>query len=415
MSNPSVLSATILYHFFYPDDVVSARHFSDFAEGLANRGWKVTVLTSNRYCRYPKRKIALKEEDWKGVHVIRVSRFGWSQANNILRIANTFWMMLAWTLRFLTLPKTDVIIIGSDPQFSQFLFPIIKLLRRKSLFVYWCYDLFPEAILADGAKGLLRWIAKNSKFLIKKAYQFIDLMVDIGQCMRKRLDVYNHRAHSVTLTPWALVELSTLRDADPITRYNLFGDTRLALLYSGNMGKAHDFNLFLQLARNVYKVDPQITFCFACRGNRVEELKEAIASDDYNIRLAPFAEESELERRLNAADIHLISLQPEWEGIVVPSKFFGSLAVGKPVIYTGPENSSIAYWIREFDVGLVLTQSNMQQVVEKLVGIARNPDVMKTWQKNSIHAYHAYFSKKIVMDRWDITLRELLNNHTHHS
>lgn len=415
MSNPSALSATIIYHFFYPDDVISARHFSDFAEELVNRDWKVTVLTSNRYCRYPRRKITIKEEDWRGVHIIRIIKPNWNQANRYWRLANSFWMMVGTILKLCRLPSTDVIVVGSDPQFSQFLFPILRLLNRQCILAYWCYDLYPEAIIADESNGLFRWVAQGLTSLMGKVYRSVDLLVDIGPCMRKRFDVYQNKALRATLTPWALVEPNKLHEPDPVTRYDLFGYTRLALLYSGNIGKAHDFDLFLKLARNVYKIDPQITFCFACRGNRLEELKEAISSDDYNIRLAPFAEESKLEKRLNAADIHLISLQPEWEGIVVPSKFFGSLAVGKPVIYAGPENSSIAYWIKEFNVGLVLTQSNMQQVVEKLVGIARNPDVMKTWQKNAIHAYHAYFSKKVVMDRWDITLRELLNNHTHHS
>ncbi|MCX5907574.1 MAG: hypothetical protein NTY64_10405, partial [Deltaproteobacteria bacterium] len=62
-------SAAILYHFFHPDDVVSARHFSEFAEELAKRGWSVTVLTSNRYCRYRGRKISLPEEEWKGIRI----------------------------------------------------------------------------------------------------------------------------------------------------------------------------------------------------------------------------------------------------------------------------------------------------------------------------------------------------------
>jgi len=43
-----------LYHFFYPDNAVSSMLFSDFAEGLADLGWDVTVLTSNRFCHDPK-------------------------------------------------------------------------------------------------------------------------------------------------------------------------------------------------------------------------------------------------------------------------------------------------------------------------------------------------------------------------
>jgi colanic acid biosynthesis glycosyl transferase WcaI len=410
MSASATPSAIILYHFFYPDDVVSARHFSDFAEELANRDWEVTVLTSNRYCRSRERKIAVKEEVWKGIRVIRISRPGWQQANDILRIINSLWMMLAWALKLWGLPKADVIIIGSDPQFSQLLFPFIKLIRRQSILVYWCYDLFPEAILADGARGLGRWAANQSKYFIRKTYQSLNLLVDIGPCMRNRLDRYHHPARRETLTPWALVEPGAIHEPDPATRYELFGDTHLALLYSGNIGRAHDFELFLQLARSVHKIDSRIAFCFACRGNRFEELKKAIMPQDYNIRLASFAEESELERRLNAADIHLLSLRPGWEGIVVPSKFFGSLAVGKPVIYTGPENSSIAYWIREFKVGLVLAQNNIQQIGEKLVEIASNPNVMKAWQKNAIHLYDTCFSKKRVMDKWNIILRDLMSH-----
>jgi glycosyltransferase involved in cell wall biosynthesis len=156
------------------------------------------------------------------------------------------------------------------------------------------------------------------------------------------------------------------------------------------------------------RINPKIVFCFACRGNRVSELKAAITSRDTNVRLAPFADESELEKRLNAADIHLLSLRPEWQGIVVPSKFFGSLAVGKPVIYAGPEFSSIAGWVREFDVGLVLTGENFKTVVEQLLKISQNPVVLKSWQKNAMQTYRSHFSKKIVMDGWNSTLHDVL-------
>ena len=176
------------------------------------------------------------------------------------------------------------------------------------------------------------------------------------------------------------------------------------------MGKAHDFMPFLHLARVLNRINPKIVFCFACRGNRVGELKAVITTRDTNVRLAPFAEESELEKRLNAADIHLLSLRPEWAGVVVPSKFFGSLAVGKPVIYAGPEFSSIAGWVREFDVGLVLTEDNFKTVVKELLKISQNPDVLRTWQKNALQTYQNHFSKKIVMDAWNSTLVDALKH-----
>src|SRR5438128_224735 len=84
----------LVYHFFHPDDVVSARQFSDLATGLVARGWKVTVLTSARSCwdpqvTYPRR------QTWCGVDVVRVMRPNWSQSQPISRLANSLYLGLA--------------------------------------------------------------------------------------------------------------------------------------------------------------------------------------------------------------------------------------------------------------------------------------------------------------------------------
>lgn len=401
-------SATVLYHFFHPDDVISAQHFSQFSEELLRRGWDVTVLTSNRYCRYPNKKILQKKEWWKNILIIRIGRPRWNQANNYFRLLNSIWMMAGWILKLLRMPPADTVIVGTDPQFSALIFPLLRLFGRGKVLVHWCYDLYPEAIIADGATGILKRLAEKFSFLMRFAYRSIDIMVDIGECMRKRLNTYNHRARCATLIPWALVEPEQIKEPDASVRSELFGDATLTLLYSGNMGKAHDFSLFLELARGLYKKDPRIVMCFACRGNRVKELTSAVRPTDRNIRFAPFAKESELGKRLNAADIHLLSLREEWEGIVVPSKFFGSLAVGKPVIYTGPDGSAIAGWIKEFNVGLILKRENREEIINQLLEISHKPDKLLIWQRNAFQAYYNFFSKKCVMDQWDMLLREAI-------
>ena len=73
----------------------------------------------------------------------------------------------------------------------------------------------------------------------------------------------------------------------------------------------------------------------------VEGQMAQITDEDTNITIAGFASEDELAARLSAADFHLISLREGWEGIVVPSKFFGALAMGRPVIYMGPSDSCL--------------------------------------------------------------------------
>ncbi|MBI1883336.1 MAG: glycosyltransferase family 4 protein [Chlamydiae bacterium] len=406
-------SVTLLYHFFYPDDVVSARHFSQFAEELTRRGWRVQVLTSNRFCRYPRRKISPKEEEWQGIRIKRVWRAPWDQARSLARFANTFWMLAGWTIQLLRLPKSDVLIMGTDPPFSILILLVLQFFKRKTLFVHWCYDLYPEAIFADGFKGMVGWIAAGLKVLVKQAYHSLDVMVDIGSCMRRRLEAYGYHAHSQTLVPWALAEptLEELRRAQNGSRH-VEGASTLTLLYSGNIGKAHDFEVFLELAHSLYEKSDKIHLVFSCRGNRLQEFLNALSSCPPNVKSIPFADEEDLQGRLLSADIHLVSLRKGWEGIVVPSKFFGSLAVGKPVIYAGPMDSAIASWIRQYDVGFVLSGETIPKLVQDLLDLEKNPERLHKLGQNAYNAYHQFFSKKRVMDQWDELLRaELLKSY----
>ena len=149
-----------------------------------------------------------------------------------------------------------------------------------------------------------------------------------------------------------------------------------------------------------------VTFCFACRGFRMDELRRQISSEDTNIRVVDFASEDELERHLAAADMHLISLRDEWTGIVVPSKFFGSLAVGRPVIYDGPKDSSIAQWIEEFGVGAVLDSHDLEGAIQYLSRLLRSGGLIRELQARSYAAYAENFSRERILDRWDYMLRK---------
>jgi len=106
---------------------------------------------------------------------------------------------------------------------------------------------------------------------------------------------------------------------------------------------------FLQIARLLREED--IRFCFAVRGNRSDELRAAVGPTTETCVSALSFPSPNLLQQLTAADIHLVSLRHDWTGVVVPSKFFGSLAAGRPVIFAGSRNSCVAKWIVEYQVG----------------------------------------------------------------
>ena len=283
-----------------------------------------------------------------------------------------------------------------------------RLLPRAAL-VHWCFDLYPEAIAAEGGNAAVRMLVPAARQLMKWGYGAYDALVDIGPRMQERLATYGASALQRTLVPWALAEPPGPAVAEPRARAELYPRAKLALLYSGTMGRAHDYRAFLELARACRaRSGDDIAFCFSSRGNRQDELRAAVTPEDTNVTLVPFADEAALHR-LGAADLHLVSLQPEWAGIVVPSKFFGSLAVGRPVLYAGPGDLEIARWVATYDVGLTVDAGTLGSVVDRLHELVRRPDDLARWQTNAFAVYQREFSKKVVNDRWDELLRGLIS------
>jgi glycosyltransferase involved in cell wall biosynthesis len=157
-------------------------------------------------------------------------------------------------------------------------------------------------------------------------------------------------------------------------------------------------------------------FVFSARGNRLGELIDAITTGPPNVKLAEFATLEALGKRLAAADIHIVTLRSEWTGAVVPSKFFGAIAAGRPVLFIGSGSSGIASWIREFGVGWVLdtacaSQATYKTEVGRIVGelkeLAENKTLLRKMFSHCHGVYQANFSSQRVLDQWHRELKAL--------
>jgi glycosyltransferase involved in cell wall biosynthesis len=260
---------------------------------------------------------------------------------------------------------------------------------------------YPEIAAAAGMLAPegrpYRWLSKS----VSAAYTGCAAVVDIGPAMKSRV-----AAGSETITPWALYEPESPPAPDPAVRKELFGDAKLGLLYSGNFGRAHDAVPFLKLAERLKR--DGVAVAFAVRGNCVEGLKAEMAKFDANARLVRFEEDP--SQHFAAADIHLVSLKEEWAGLVVPSKYFGSLAFGKPVLYAGPDGSDIAIWTNKFETGWVLKEDNFADVAEEIRRIAGKKNELHVMGGKCFGVYQEHFSKEKMLAKWDDLVAECGRN-----
>ncbi|MEO1016523.1 MAG: glycosyltransferase family 4 protein [Pseudomonadota bacterium] len=399
----------VLYHYMHPDDVVSALHFDGLSQDLAADGWDVEAFPCNRGCRDEIRTY-VPSEIYKNVKYHRISRPRFQQASFVGRLLNSSWMIAKWTtLAFRSKGnRPDVIIVGTDPVFGALVAIPLRLFAPNTKLVHWCFDMHPEAAVVSGAISNRSPLLIVAKAAMKLAYRRYDVIVDIGSCMRERLRAYGHHAAEHELTPWAIVEPDSYSRRSGATRNELFGDARLGVLYSGNFGEAHDFDEFLQLARRL-RCRSDIRFCFAVRGNRADALRKAVTKEDKNVFFASFAPVEQLETRLGSADIHLASLRHNWAGVAVPSKFFGSLASGRPILYAGPTQSAIANWIERFDIGWHLTEKSTDQVAEALCVLAENPEKLTSLHKHCFQTYAEHFSRAKITGEWNQMLDRTLH------
>jgi colanic acid biosynthesis glycosyl transferase WcaI len=396
----------VFYHYLPPDDVVSAIHFGELAAGLVRRGWDVVAYPSVWSCRSDSVRFSA-EDSWEGVKIKRLWRPRFSQSSTPGRFLNALWMITRWSLIAADRSSSPhAVIVGTDPVLSVIVARFWKRFRPKTRIAHWCFDLYPEAAIADDLISDQSALAKVIRRCLRPAYRACSLIVDIGPSMRKLLAAYPSGGILETLVPWALSEPVSPLATDLTEREHVFGSTRLALLYSGSFGRAHSYEEILNLSDLL--AQEGIGIAFSVRGNREAELRSAAAIRGSGIRFVPFASADKLDARLACADIHIVTLRPEWSGAVVPSKFFGALAAGRPVLFSGGTDSSIAQWIQLHDVGWVLDSHNAPSIAAALKQYAESPEAQKTMQERCLAVYRRYFSREVQIDGWDRALRSLI-------
>jgi hypothetical protein len=113
-------------------------------------------------------------------------------------------------------------------------------------------------------------------------------------------------------------------------------------------------------------------------------------------------------KRLASADILIVSLREEWTGAAVPSKFFGALAIGRPVLFCGSPKSAVAYWIKQFNLGWVLAPGCAAEVAHEIRTFASSPQEMEAMRQRCYCVYREHFSKQVGLDNWHQAICELI-------
>jgi glycosyltransferase involved in cell wall biosynthesis len=178
--------------------------------------------------------------------------------------------------------------------------------------------------------------------------------------------------------------------------------------YSGNFGRAHDFQTVLDAAEQL-KASPEIVFLMIGEGQQRRYVEdEARRRGLSNIVMKPFQPVDQLSESLGAADVHLVSLKPELEHCIVPSKFYGVLAAARPTIFIGDPDGEIATVIRDFHCGVSLCPGEVEMLVSAILLLRNSQFNRKLMGNNARYLMETAYSREFGAAVWQSAVGRLL-------
>jgi glycosyltransferase involved in cell wall biosynthesis len=361
--------------FFHPDHSATSQMLSDLAFHLAERGWRVEVVTSQQ--RYDDASAHLPaRETLRGVAVTRVwsSSFGRSFLPGRAVDYATFYAS-AFVALLRRANRGTTIVALTDPPLISVVAALAAKMRGATL-VNWTQDLFPEVAEALGMRSL-RVLRGIRNWSLRRARTNVAL----GDSMAARLP------RAAVIHNWADGSLRPIEQ-----RHD-----RFIAGYSGNLGRAHGADTMLAAMRAL-RDDSSIEFLVTGGGAQLDVIRNEGLP---NVRFAGYAPREKLSESLSAADAHLVTLQPALEGLVVPSKFYGVLAVARPVLFVGSAEGELARIIRKYECGIVIEAGDGAGLARCIRDLAQSPERARAMGRRGRLLYDTRFAPAIAMAAWE--------------
>lgn len=306
-----------------------------FAQDLARDGRRVCLIGLTT-----KTPIHLHDKIGAGIlEVLKIPARPYDKTRLINRLAWTF-RTNARLLREIVIRRdckgADLLFTGSPPFFLYFAI-LAKILRRVRL-IYRITDFYPEVLIADRAERsrFLELLQRLTWFLRRR----VDLFEVLGEDQRRVLVEHGIPAERITVKRDRAPVAVTGREVPAPRPKEL--DGYAVLLYSGNYGVPHDISTVVAgFIRHHQNGGGRVALWLNASGRKADKVELQLRSAKVPVARTTTVALDQLPALLVSADAHLVTLRSPFSGIVLPSKVYGCIASGRPIVYVGPKSSDI--------------------------------------------------------------------------
>jgi colanic acid biosynthesis glycosyl transferase WcaI len=333
----------LLLNLYYPPDTSATAKMAASVVGPLSAEHEVTILCGRpSYDPTERRPWRFWQTERSGnVKIIRAGSTDYPRTRMTRRVLNYLSYVALSVPRALVL-RCDVVLAMTDPPFEGIVGAFVALLKGKA-FVYNIRDLYPDMALGGSivAPGVLARVwEKLHRWALCRATRVIVL----GEDMRARIiskGVDPKRVAIVRDGADIIRAESSPPPLDPEVILAIRGDYRFVFLHAGNLGFYGAWETLIEAAKLLEKSDRGLGLVFVGEGAERDRLK-TLAADCKSVRFLSYFPASKIPSVLAAGDVHVITVKRGLEGVVVPSKLYGILAAGKPILAVAEAESDVS-------------------------------------------------------------------------
>jgi glycosyltransferase involved in cell wall biosynthesis len=400
---------------FYPEMVSTGIHMTELTTRLTELGWDVTV-----YCAKPswgaeadERQPVDKEIVYEGVRVRRVWTVGRHRGSLVSRGIFAVSFMFAVAGRLLAdRGGYDGLVITTNPPFLGVLgWFLARLLKKPYMLIV--YDVYPDIAIKLGILSprslLTRGWALATRLMLGGASVLVVIGRDMAEIVRKKVP-RNFRGNLVLIPNW-----SDERHVRPVpSAQNPFReqhqlDHHFVVQYAGRLGRTHNVESLLDAARLLSNTN--VVFQFIGDGwkkDRLESLASELGLD--NVRFLPYQPMDCLPQMLSAADLAVVCLESAFSGLSVPSKAYGVMAAGTPILGLLDPDSEIGRVINETGCGVTLTDPDGNRIAAFIRDLMVDPTKRSSMGEAGRQAFLGRYTLAHAAQAYDAALSAMLGS-----
>jgi glycosyltransferase involved in cell wall biosynthesis len=373
----------LINQFFWPDTAATGQLLTDVARDIDPDMHAVTVLCGNSSYG------TLDAGTPPPVKVVLCGGAAFSRGK-VNRVVSYSSFLMSAAMRGIREPRPELVVTLTTPPLISLLGTLLKTVRGSRHFI-WEMDVYPDIAVDLNVLKEKSLVTKLVGIFADFSRNRADGIIVLGEDMKSRLVARGIPEHMILVAEnWA--------DGNEIVP-SPFPAGPLVVHYSGTLGLSHELHTISEAMRELRDND-RFRFVFVGGGAQRAQLEKFCGERQIrNAEFRPYADRSGLSQSLAEGHIGLVTQLPKTAGAVVPSKTYGIMAAGRPMLYVGPENATPSLVLHRHECGWRIEPGDVPGMVRLLIRLEQDRSLVREAGARARRAFENHYDRPIGVGR----------------